>query len=182
MRGQSFFALTLKRIGWTVHSATEWISDFGMPINLELLSPAVVQSLVCEAVQRWRWKQVAVKLPALENPGGHAGAWIAPIRNVLARKDNDTWNHAHKGALNQPWQTDSGHNNVCTRPACLTPTCASCVLAVNMVTKWVRICTVSSALSPSIKCVNWPPVGSVTCWTISMAASHQSNTVLRSVV
>ena len=106
--------VTLKRIGWTVHSATEWISDLGMPINLELLSPALVQSLVCEAVQRWRWKQVAVKLPALENPGGHAGAWIAPIRNVLARKDNDTWNHAHKGALksamaNRQWTQQRLH-------------------------------------------------------------------------
>ena len=106
--------VTLKRIGWTVHSATEWISDLGRPINLELLSPAVVQSLVCEAVQRWRWKQVAVKLPALDNPGGQAGAWIAPIRSVLARKDSATWNHAHKGALksamaNRQWTQQRLH-------------------------------------------------------------------------
>ena len=77
----------------------QWETDLGMPVNLRLLSPALVQSLVREAVQRWRWKQVAIKLPALVNPGGLAGAWIAPIRSVLARKDCDTWNHAHKGAL-----------------------------------------------------------------------------------
>ena len=39
-----------------------------------------------------------MKLPALGNPGGLAGAWVAPIRSVLARKDSAAWNHAHKGA------------------------------------------------------------------------------------
>ena len=73
-----------------------------------------MQSLVREAVQRWRWKQVAIKLPALDNPGGLAGAWIAPIRSVLARKDCDTWNHAHKGALksamaNRQWTQQRLH-------------------------------------------------------------------------
>ena len=78
---------------------TEWETDLGRLVNLRLLSPALVQSLVREAVQRWRWKQVAMKLPALDNPGGLAGAWVAPIRSVLARKDSVTWNDAHKGAL-----------------------------------------------------------------------------------
>ena len=106
--------VTLRRIGWTVHSATEWETDLRRPVNLRLLSPALVQSLVREAVQRWRWKQVAMKLPALDNPGGLAGAWIAPIRNVLARKDSVTWNHAHKGALksamaNRQWTQQRLH-------------------------------------------------------------------------
>ena len=106
--------VTLRRIGWTDHSATEWETDLGRPVNLRLLSPALVQSLVREVVQRWIWKQVAMKLPALDNPGGLAGAWIAPIRNVLARKDSVTWNHAHKGALksamaNRQWTQQRLH-------------------------------------------------------------------------
>ena len=91
--------VTLRRIGWFVISATEWETDHGRRINLRLLSPALVQSLVREAVQCWRWRQVAMTLPALGNPGGLAGAWVAPIRSVLARKDSAAWNHAHKGAL-----------------------------------------------------------------------------------
>ena len=75
--------VTLRCIGWSVLSATEWETDLERPVNLRLLSPALVQSLVREAVQRWRWKQVAIKLPALDNPGGLAGAWVAPFATFL---------------------------------------------------------------------------------------------------
>ena len=116
--------VTFRRIGWFVISATEWETDLGRRVNLRLLSPALVQSLVREAVQRWRWRQVAMKLPALGNPGGLAGAWVAPIRNVLARKDSRAWNHAHKGALksamaNRQWTQQRLHkaglsdSNIC---------------------------------------------------------------------
>ena len=98
--------VTLRRLGWFVFGATEWETDLGRRINLRLLSPALVQSLVREAVQRWRW--------SLGNPGGLAGAWVAPIRSVLARKDSATWNHAHKGALksalaNRQWTQQRLH-------------------------------------------------------------------------
>ena len=83
-----------------------------------------------------------MELPALDNPRGLAGAWIAPIRNVLARKDSVTWNHAHKGALksamaNRQWTQQRLHkaglsdSNLCQL-------CVGKQQVRNLAPSWIR--------------------------------------------
>ena len=77
-----------------------------------------------------------------------------------------------------PWQTDSGHNSVCIGPACLLnlcQLCAGCEHGDQVGTHLHRFfCPVTQHQVRNLA------VGSVTCWTISMAAF--SNTVLLSAV
>ena len=120
-----------------------------------------------------------MKLPALDNPGGLAGAWIAPIRNVLARKDSVTWNHAHKGALksamaNRQWTQQRLHK------AGLSDSnlCQLCVGCENGDQVGTHLHRFFLPPPPSNRCEIWPPVGSETYWITSMAFFHLLSTVL----
>ena len=50
--------LTCARLGWTITSATQFITDIGEDLDLALDPPRVVVMHCFSAVQRWRWKRV----------------------------------------------------------------------------------------------------------------------------
>jgi len=90
---------TLSRTQWQVQSAHEFITDNGMKIDLKMDSPAFVKGALTQSVERWRWKNIECRLPALCSDGNGRGAWWKPIASVLRQPDTEEWGPAQKGAL-----------------------------------------------------------------------------------
>ena len=88
------------RLGWTVVSSTELITDQGETLDLLLDSPAAVKLEVARAVKRWRWRNLEVLMPQLKKGGSGVGALMEPIAKPLKSKDNnEAWNPALRGSL-----------------------------------------------------------------------------------
>ena len=56
--------LSLERVGWTVHDATNITTDRGREIELSTDPPIVVARLMVASVRRWRWNNVAEAHPS----------------------------------------------------------------------------------------------------------------------
>lgn len=81
-------------------SSTELLTDQGETLDLLLDPLAVVKNEVTKAVQRWRWRDVEVKIPQLKKGGSGAGALMEPLWKLLRPKANDKeWNPALRGSL-----------------------------------------------------------------------------------
>ena len=91
--------LTLRRLNWIIVSATEFISDDGVRVDLKVSSPCYVCNLVSSAVSRWRWRRIEDKFPALQSGGLGLGAAWRPIAAALRVKDSEDWGPEQKGAL-----------------------------------------------------------------------------------
>ena len=70
---------TAARISWTFTDAGSVMTDLGVVINLRVDPPRVVAEMVYEAVKRWRWKRIELKLPQLAAAGTGRRANLAPI-------------------------------------------------------------------------------------------------------
>lgn len=89
-----------RRLGWTVISSTELLTDQGETLDLLLDSPAAVKLEVARAVKRWRWRNLETLMPQLKKRGSGAGALMEPITKLLKSKDNnEEWNPALRGSL-----------------------------------------------------------------------------------
>ncbi len=68
---------TIQRLGWTMESHSNIISDIGQPFDLLLDPPVVIARAAAEGVRRWRWKAVGRILPGLipnrPDAGTHTG-------------------------------------------------------------------------------------------------------------
>eukprot|EP00973_Karenia_brevis_P039598 5468646-Karenia_brevis.AAC.1 len=71
---------TLRRLQWVVHSACKLTTDEGVSVDLKLDSPAYIKGVVSRSVERWRWRNVESRHPALSSNGRGAGAWWKPIQ------------------------------------------------------------------------------------------------------
>ena len=71
--------MTCRRIGWTVVTATHFITDTGEHLQLHLDPPCVVVKHCFQAVQRWRWKRIERVRPQLAANGSGRGPLIEPI-------------------------------------------------------------------------------------------------------
>jgi hypothetical protein len=69
------------RLGWSVTSATELITDLGETLKLHISSPGAVSVVMQRAVRRWQWRNVTRVQPALH--ASTAGALFKPIRILL---------------------------------------------------------------------------------------------------
>ena len=88
------------RLGWSVVSGTELLTDQGETLDLLLDSPAAVKLEVARAVKRWRWRNLETLMPQLKKGGSGVGALMEPITKLLKSKDNnETWNPALRGSL-----------------------------------------------------------------------------------
>ena len=88
------------RLGWTVVSGTELLTDQGETLDLLLDSPAAVKLEVARAVKRWRWRNLETLMPQLKKGGSGVGALMEPIAKLLKSKDNnEAWNPALRGSL-----------------------------------------------------------------------------------
>ena len=89
-----------RRLGWTVISSTEILTDQGITLDLHRDSPAAVKNEVARAVKRWRWRNLEVLMPQLKKGGSGVGALMEPITKLLKSKENsETWNPALRGSL-----------------------------------------------------------------------------------
>ena len=105
---------TLRRLGWGIKSAFVFESDDGKLLDLRLDSPAYIKGVVCDSVERWRWRRVEGNLPCLSSGGKGRGAWWKPIARALRQPDSADWNAKHKGALkstimNRQWTQQRLH-------------------------------------------------------------------------
>ena len=88
------------RLGWTVVSAFEMITDSGETLSLLRDSPAFLRKRVIEAVGRWRAKAIEWRFPALSSDGRGEGPHIGPIVRLLEpRGKTEEWGWEHRGAL-----------------------------------------------------------------------------------
>jgi len=90
---------TADRIGWVMESATKIRLDDGSQLDLLMTSPAYVKTAANKAVERWRWKQVDDRYPALRDGGLGIGAWWKPILSVLRQANSPSFGYQQKGAL-----------------------------------------------------------------------------------
>ena len=89
-----------RRLGWTVISSTEILTDQGLTLDLHRDSPAAVKNEVARAVKRWRWRNLEALMPQLKKGGSGVGALMEPITKLLKSKENtETWNPALRGSL-----------------------------------------------------------------------------------
>ena len=88
---------SLARLGWTALSATEWITDLSVFIDLRLVCPKTVSKLVRAAVVRWTWRQLAKDRPDLAHLEG--GAELKPIVDLLRSPPTPVWTRAMQGCL-----------------------------------------------------------------------------------
>jgi hypothetical protein len=58
-----------RRLGWTVISSTEILTDQGLTLDMHLDSPAAIKNEVTRAVKRWRWRNLEVLMPQLKRGG-----------------------------------------------------------------------------------------------------------------
>ena len=87
---------TLKRLNWTITSATEVITDKGRTLDLSIDTPVVIARQTEAAVRRCRWRNLATAHPTLTE----GGANFDPIYKLLnARTNNEHWNPMLAGAL-----------------------------------------------------------------------------------
>ena len=76
---------TLQRPDWSICSATQFTTDEGTNVDLEVDPPIAAARLVGEAVRRWRWNNMAKAPPSLPPEGAN----FAPIERFLASKSDD---------------------------------------------------------------------------------------------
>jgi len=96
----SVFVLTAARLEWTVHGATAVTTDDGTRLTLHLDPPAVVKAECRLSVQRWRWRNVQRKFPALCSGNLGVGAEMTGIWSLLrSREQSSRWNYQFRGAL-----------------------------------------------------------------------------------
>ena len=89
------FLLTLERVGWTVHDATNITTDAGREIELTIDPPVMVSRLMEAAVRRWRWKNVADAHPSLKS-----GCAFDPVLKLLnSKRADDRWNAMLRASL-----------------------------------------------------------------------------------
>ncbi len=92
---------TLWSVGWwRAVTASEWITDRGMEINLCRDSPAFVRDLVVQAVRRWRWRRIEARHPSLrQGEGGHGLHFLPVARLCYPLRATAQWTFEHAGAL-----------------------------------------------------------------------------------
>ena len=79
------FILSAARLGWTPKDARILTTDLGRRLDLMLDPPVVVEREVHAAVRRWRWRNVASRMPGLEGNGAGHGATMEPIWRLLRK-------------------------------------------------------------------------------------------------
>jgi hypothetical protein len=88
--------LSLERVGWTVHDATNITTDMGREIELSTDPPIVVARLMVESVRRWRWNNVAEAHPSLKGKG----CTFDPVLKLLnSKRADDGWNPMLRASL-----------------------------------------------------------------------------------
>ena len=94
------FVATASRLGWSVRSATDVMTDAGRVLHLHLDPPIVVAKEVEAAVRRWRWRNVERDVPSLDSAGAGRGANIAPVMSLLQpASDTPGWTVEFRGGL-----------------------------------------------------------------------------------
>lgn len=86
------------RLAWANSDASTLITDKGRTLLLGG-SPAVIKQEVGEAVQRWRWTRVELKIPRLQLRGIGVGGDMRPIWRALAAKRSEGWGSAERAAF-----------------------------------------------------------------------------------
>ena len=120
--------LTLRRIGWSLTTASQVVTDMGTTLDLMRDSPEYVKGAVCGAVSRWRWNRIEKRLPAISSEGQGLGVWLAPITSALRMPNSETWGPEHKGALksamaNRQWTQQRLHSAALVE----SPLCQLCL-------------------------------------------------------
>jgi hypothetical protein len=88
--------LTLERVDWVVHDATNITTDTGRDIELGTDPPIVVARLMEAAVRRWRWRNVAEAHPSLKKHG----CTFDPVLKLLnSKRTDDGWNVVLRASL-----------------------------------------------------------------------------------
>ena len=97
-----------RRLGWTVISSTEILTDQGLILDLHRDSPAAVKNEVARAVKRWRWRNLEALMPQLKKGGSGVGALMEPIIKLLKSKETRRHGTRHcEAASNRPLREGS---------------------------------------------------------------------------
>ena len=95
------FVASAQRLGWTVHSAIDMVTDGGTRLRLSVDSPAFVRGAVDASVRRWRWRSMEHRFESLGSGGHGAGAVVQPLFKLLDahRVLNDAWGPQQRAGL-----------------------------------------------------------------------------------
>ena len=91
---------SVKRLGWAVLNAVDFVTDTGQELKLTRDSPAFVKQRVTESVLRWRGRAIAKRFALGAEGEGDVGAHLHPIMRLLAKGTGEgDWTWEHRGAL-----------------------------------------------------------------------------------